>query len=99
MRISDWSSDVCSFRSRIADQAFDNRVVGAFAQVGELVDPMMGGAVPADLLQADHVGVALLQDGDDASHSEVPVAADRPEERSVGKESDSTCRSRWTPAH
>src|SRR3546814_15608241 len=53
---------------RIADQAFDNRVVGALAQVGELVDPMMGGSVPADFLQADHVGVDLLQDRDDASH-------------------------------
>src|SRR3546814_20045086 len=61
---------------RIADQAFDNRVVGALAQVGELVDPMMGGSVPADFLQADHVGVDLLQDRDDASHIEVPVAAD-----------------------
>src|SRR3546814_1137410 len=69
MRISDWSSDVCS--SDLLRQA-DNlyRLVGK----GQ------------DLVQE------LVDAGDDHLHG-------RSEERRVGKECVSTCRSRWSPYH
>src|SRR3546814_2558602 len=71
MRISDWSSDVCSSDLHAAVVA---DVLGrAQRAAGE-------GVFPQALL--DHaVGVA------------------RSEERRVGKECVSTCRSRWSPYH
>src|SRR3546814_10017150 len=80
MRISDWSSDVCS-----SDLFGDARVqAGVGARVG-LVD---AGA------EHGHGGAArgqrgLVRGGVDA----------RSEERRVGKECVSTCRSRWSPYH
>src|SRR3546814_1682146 len=66
MRISDWSSDVCS--SDLSEQARP----GHEAVVGR-----------AD--QTQPVGIELPDE--------------RSEERRVGKECVSTCRSRWSPYH
>src|SRR3546814_7490748 len=66
MRISDWSSDVCS--SDLAPRE------AAFERVGRLI---------ADLRAA--------------GHSITHVDLGRSEERRVGKECVSTCRSRWSP--
>src|SRR3546814_4582629 len=81
MRISDWSSDVCS---------------------SDLLEAL--GLDALEVLQrriVDHVDVA----GQQRSHAWA-VAGDRPEgdgfrseERRVGKECVSTCRSRWSPDH
>src|SRR3546814_7921794 len=87
MRISDWSSDVCSsdlvgFLRPAGDvdaqAAFDplHRQAGAMQQFGGLAGPRRNRA------QAR---------GD--------VARNRSEERRVGKECVSTCRSRWSPYH
>src|SRR3546814_7145549 len=89
MRISDWSSDVCSSDLRIAQQLL---------------------SVDADFAQDDLATVAR-----EIGHgSRPPVARSRPsrsrrvviaakparsEERRVGKECVSTCRSRWSPYH
>src|SRR3546814_15214997 len=99
MRISDWSSDVCS--SDLADAAAaaagqrrreaDVRHAQRFHQAGgvelvEIAGPggrIIGKAV--DLLMADP-GIG-------------PGVHDRSEERRVGKECVSTCRSRWSPYH
>src|SRR3546814_4169236 len=81
MRISDWSSDVCS-----------SDLAGAVHRhVGALVDMAQRNAVLDQRLfkrkrTAD-------QEGDEI------VAPDRSEERRVGKECVSTCRSRWSPYH
>src|SRR3546814_4863720 len=72
MRISDWSSDVCS--SDLIDKSLPNSRNGA----GE-----RGLGVPSI---APRTGSRRL-----ATH--------RSEERRVGKESVSTCRSRWSPYH
>src|SRR3546814_16064723 len=92
MRISDWSSDVCSSdlaRDRgdavEARRGIDHRVPG-----GQLdaLDAIM-------ILDQQFAAVIILgrfeKDGDRQ------VAADRSEERRVGKECVSTCRSRWSP--
>src|SRR3546814_3618700 len=81
VRISDWSSDVCS--SDLEDR------------VEVEVVEMLGAA--ADLAQqlgaADHlVEAAAAELGENLAHF-------RSEERRVGKECVSTCRSRWSPSH
>src|SRR3546814_17206007 len=100
MRISDWSSDVCS-----SDLARLKEVLGAMVpEAGWLseetadnadrltrramwcVDPIDG---TRDFIRGRPgwaVSVALVVDG-------------RSEERRVGKECVSTCRSRWSPHH
>src|SRR3546814_8969175 len=83
MRISDWSSDVCS--SDLADH------VGAGLQLRALL-VVIDAAVDQGELQPE-VGGELHR---------VLVDLDRQlrsEERRVGKECVSTCRSRWSPYH
>src|SRR3546814_7840541 len=79
MRISDWSSDVCS--SDLAADDVHRHFVGA--------------AVLGPAQRADRAGDAGMQvaagAGDDARG--------RSEERRVGQEGVSTCRSRWSPNH
>src|SRR3546814_19633618 len=72
MRISDWSSDVCSSDLKAEAAAHADGVVDL--SVGTPVDP-----VPE-----------IVQDA-------LAAAEDRSEERRVGTECVSTCRSRWSP--
>src|SRR3546814_4407303 len=76
MRISDWSSDVCS-----SDLAV-NLILAERAEVA--------GALEGDQLVL-HVLVV-----ERVVHTK---ARERSEERRVGKECVSTCRSRWSPYH
>src|SRR3546814_5767502 len=79
MRISDWSSDVCS--SDLVPIIFALGVLG----------PLGGGDDLDSLFRVLWVGgatvIALL------------LLGRRSEERRVGKECVSTCRSRWSPYH
>src|SRR3546814_9372631 len=68
MRISDWSSDVCS-------SDLHRRAIGADARGKEHVTKLATGRIGDDALDV------------------------RSEERRVGKECVSTCRSRWSPYH
>src|SRR3546814_1288610 len=77
MRISDWSSDVCSSdleNSRRSDHEQNLR------------------------LQPRPTSV-LLQDQAATSAVNERISKGRSEERRVGKECVSTCRSRWSPYH
>src|SRR3546814_15820391 len=79
MRISDWSSDVCSsdLTNRVADSNADTTPdTHASAQI------RTGSMSPVTVIPK----VGLLP-------------ATRSEERRVGKECVSTCRSRWSPYH
>src|SRR3546814_8452598 len=82
MRISDWSSDVCS-----SDLKFGGR---AMVQVG-IVFFGLGFIVLSqiDTLAGFYGAILLLALG----------TSMRSEERRVGKECVSTCRSRWSPYH
>src|SRR3546814_3405396 len=84
MRISDWSSDVCS--SDLV--GVDRRPVGARPARSVLDVP---NAVKNFLVLVTHFSRPM------------PTAcsrgAGRSEERRVGKECVSTCRSRWSPYH
>src|SRR3546814_14277748 len=101
MRISDWSSDVCS--SDLGNG--DHRLLDLFAEIG------LGGFL--HLLKDEgrnlrrriifvagldpRVAVAAF---DERVRNQLGVLlGDRSEERRVGKECVSTCRSRWSPYH
>src|SRR3546814_17368604 len=79
MRISDWSSDVCS--SDLIPE-----LIEGIAAIGELGNC---DAVLSGYLGSAAQGRAIL----------TGVARIRSEERRVGKECVSTCRSRWSPSH
>src|SRR3546814_19082645 len=106
MRISDWSSDVCSSDLE-GDRAVPRRFVEAHGEAAlrgsdevDLHDHRRG---PGEALvhAEQHVGdddprPARCPDEDEGNGD-----ADEPrsEERRVGKEGVSTCRSRWWPYH
>src|SRR3546814_15284484 len=97
MRISDWSSDVCSSDLEANDGMTDNtaqrpQLPLAGIRVVEFCQTIMGpscGLVLADL-GADVIKIEPAPGGDKTRRSE---------ERRVGKECVSTCRSRWSPYH
>src|SRR3546814_16199854 len=99
MRISDWSSDVCSSdliaageephavtpRGQMNEAIEDKRGLGAYLERGREWLQERGQRVRDQAELAAH-GMASLVQG-----------AARSEERRVGKECVSTCRSRWSP--
>src|SRR3546814_7145350 len=76
MRISDWSSDVCS-----------SDLAQAFADHGQVVVGRFDRREAARPLQRM------------PARGEAALRQQRSEERRVGKECVSTCRSRWSPYH
>src|SRR3546814_6115817 len=83
MRISDWSSDVCS-----SDLSLDLFGGGGVAEAREK---------PSDSRVICTVG--LFQDIGRLRLDRIDLRVQRSEERRVGKECVSTCRSRWSPYH
>src|SRR3546814_17705743 len=101
MRISDWSSDVCSsdlaaVRADARDQLLRMRLrIDADGQIwlerlGHQASHMLSNLTAATALVRIPAGVAL------DTHA---VVQWRSEERRVGKGCVSTCRSRWSPCH
>src|SRR3546814_3489561 len=83
MRISDWSSDVCSSDLMATFAEVQHRLR---QQLAETISPLLQGVTRVALLEfPPHANV-----GDSAIW-----LGDRSEERRVGKECVSTCRSRW----
>src|SRR3546814_1531998 len=101
MRIRDWSSDVCS--SDLLSGDGDEGELGGFALLD--LAPVEGArrgvaAGGGERGEIEPVARALAAAGDAAIA--LPLAAvvgDRSEERRVGKECVSPCRSRWPPYH
>src|SRR3546814_21070601 len=119
MRISDWSSDVCSSDLDINDAAI---VAGVVARHETALLPWLDGPpqtneagrssafIAAMLWLADRglpprfqcleigssAGINLMID---RYHYDLGGMQVRSEERRVGKECVSTCRSRWSPYH
>src|SRR3546814_7841358 len=87
MRISDWSSDVCSSDLDLGDALDHQQYAGGNDHRLQLEDRHAGGAVDA------HFEIAP------GSRRVFPAGQDqrRSEERRVGKECVSPCRSRWSP--
>src|SRR3546814_11679100 len=112
MRISDWSSDVCSSD---LDGADEKRMTGLFPVrpsferpfgVDENVRDILNVAnlvhAPPDLQQRvifGGSGVGRIEQQDVAEARAPARGKLRSEERRVGKECVSPCRSRWSPYH
>src|SRR3546814_14008694 len=93
MRISDWSSDVCSSDLPQA-RRFGRQRDGLFVRGGrarEIAEVEFRGAERGPRVGAG--GFALCP------RFEVGELVGRSEERRVGNEGVSTCRSRWSPYH
>src|SRR3546814_13318352 len=100
MRISDWSSDVCSsdlfgiggagrVQRGILRHLTGNALIGRRA--GEVETSLDVGRNPVSDIEIAAYGIPIAM---------VAIAVDplrRSEERRVGKECVSTCRSRWSP--
>src|SRR3546814_18178426 len=109
MRISDWSSDVCSsdlpaigIDEGLAEECFKHEyplgmvpqraVTGVCENSLRLVEPLMQREIVIDRaapFSDRREGVVIAM-----GHARSPRARSRSEERRVGKEGDSTCRSR-----
>src|SRR3546814_14962326 len=118
MRISDWSSDVCSSdlftdtlglrfhdvgRKALRDLGVHPLVAAVAEKVAVDLAASLGIAVLADQ-DRDRIGRFHRLIGDDAADGvgigitgAVAVPDERSEERGVGKEWVSTCRSWWSP--
>src|SRR3546814_3941573 len=85
MRISDWSSDVCS-----------SDLAGALlGRARRQLDHRHGVALV--FLRQEAAGQARVEEAAEQRHHQERQY--RSEERRVGKECVSTCRSRWSPYH
>src|SRR3546814_14818383 len=101
MRISDWSSDVCS--SDLAEEKL--LVVARLLATGAevlLFDEPLSGLDPTTLQEIFPIFRRLAENGKTVCIIEhnldvIKTLCDRSEERRVGKECVSTCRFRWSP--
>src|SRR3546814_1016850 len=89
MRISDWSSDVCSS---------DLKVAATTENLAASYPPPVPGMFNIGVLHTALEGNAAHANYAPCSLDELQ-AKGRSEERRVGKECVSTCRSRWSPYH
>src|SRR3546814_12599215 len=102
MRISDWSSDVCS--SDLNGVLFARRSTGPGSHVNGLADhPVVHVTHQDAAAYARWVKKALPSEAEweyaARGGLECKAYAWRSEERRVGKEGVRTCRSRWSPYH
>src|SRR3546814_14613851 len=102
MRISDWSSDVCSSD---LDAGLDKASLACTSDrltvLSLGVRPCTGRLCSHRFLSSTHChdcGIRLRMQGR-VGGCKNPNSVTRSEERRVGKEGVSTCRSRWTPYH
>src|SRR3546814_13980614 len=101
MRISDWSSDVCSsdlaYAPQVAELVGSGRVVLEFGSGSSIKTPLLLRELAASAyVPLDISGEFLRQASIElaATFPELPI---RSEERRVGTECVSTCRSRRSP--
>src|SRR3546814_20175839 len=105
MRISDWSSDVCSSdlpnarRQRLGEhrrRRFERRLG---ERIGKEVRVEIGELLIEDVDDRAVLEIVLRRKKRGEQHRRGDVDARRSAERRVGKECVSTCRSRWSPDH
>src|SRR3546814_12934305 len=109
MRISDWSSDVCSSDLLTGHLTDRLSLIGGFRFTSEQAvahfdRTILPGAVAAmpSLGGPAYVAPTLKATDTDLSYKlglQYQAPPDRSEKRRVGKECVSTCRSRWWPDH
>src|SRR3546814_20588564 len=99
MRISDWSSDVCS-----SDLVVEERAHAAFElRRGDQSIDLLGDPAPTVQLtgcgRPQQFRIGRRIDQEIAQPRGFRIAVERSEERRVGKECVSTCRYRWSTYH
>src|SRR3546814_20618430 len=115
MRISDWSSDVCSsdidaFGGRITDMVrpvdAGYGAKGSYHKTGQAVDFVPRGGVGAisraqirALMAANGIRIVELLGPGEPGPSDHWPVAFRAEERRGGQECARTCTHRWSPLH
>src|SRR3546814_20553320 len=104
MRISDWSSDVCSSDLLFCSSAdwLERNLLRRVEVCFPIIDPELAARAKGEALDnylADNLNAWELRA--DGSYHKLQPESDamphRSEERRVGKECVSTCRSRWSP--
>src|SRR3546814_15560866 len=98
MRISDWSSDVCSSDLDVMNKK-DADTVRFQLDPGNLPPLTEAQKAELDALQAMPDSGIDYSDAPTLTEDFWKTAERRSEERRVGKECVSTCRSRWSPYH
>src|SRR3546814_3758811 len=91
MRISDWSSDVCSSDLQVGQGEADLALFKAMNNTGGILFKY-----PSSQINKTVEAFVKMQQGEEVEAMEFIM---RSEERRVGKECVSTCRSRWSPYH
>src|SRR3546814_14419531 len=109
MRISDWSSDVCSSDLTQLELVVDLEEVGAcavhFVDEGQTGHPVFIGLAPYCFglrLHAAHGAVhhaGTVEHTPGTFHLDREVNVTEPDERRVGKEGRRNVRTRWSPYH
>src|SRR3546814_18414275 len=93
MRISDWSSDVCSSDLLLDGFGADGNAKADGVRSGDQVEVDNDAYLAYCYWHRHHVINGAK------GFDQVLVDGNRSEERRVGKECVSTCRSRWSPSH
>src|SRR3546814_4900149 len=94
MRISDWSSDVCSSDLMRARNGGERGRMPPFSRVHTIE------AIIDQFERTQQAAQSTVHVPQQLGNLYETVGADqRSEERRVGKECVSTCRSRWSPSH
>src|SRR3546814_20229864 len=106
MRISDWSSDVCSSDLVQIHAELLERAFALLLRLRLHLLFLLGRALRLARFGRSRLGNAVADEGDGVEPRHVlllqeidGIALARSEERRVGKECVSTCRSRWSPYH
>src|SRR3546814_11932501 len=102
MRISDWSSDVCSSDLTVSSVEFFLAVAVSLAFIWQLgIDDILGptlGLIIGGVVAAP-IGAMMAKRFSPKVMLMLVGTVLRSEERRVGKECVGTCRSRWSPYH
>src|SRR3546814_17938367 len=107
MRIRDWSSDVCSSDLPVEHLDPDRLVREATARACRLDDDLASvlaflasrGILRVRWRYQTHLRGNDHDSGQSPTRKKINIQVNRSEERRVGKECVSTCRSRWSPSH
>src|SRR3546814_3133058 len=100
MRISDWSSDVCSSDLKISEEE-DVRLAAGRSGSMKLTEGANKIRIMPKRKNEEHWMISVAKRWFDIESEDKKKDKERrrSEERRVGKECVSTCRSRWTPYH
>src|SRR3546814_19890539 len=101
MRISDWSSDVCSsdlVLGAITGIIGSIQATEVFKKILGIGNPLVNRLLLVDALTMEFRTMKTRRDPSCPLCGDNPTVTElRSEERRVGKECVSTCRSRWSP--